>query len=107
MLRRTLVLLSCLACALAPRAASALETIPFTLTPSGQIQVAASVDGQAPVPMLVDLDAGVDLLSGDLGSRVAFGADRTYTTWRPSGERMDLPMGKVVSLSLGDYAVPD
>jgi hypothetical protein len=69
--------------------------------------VQASVDGRPPVPMLIDLDAGGDLLSSELGSQVAFGLDSSYTTWRPNGERMDLPMGSVVSLALGDYQVAD
>ena len=50
-----------------PAAARAMDTIPFTDGPGGAIAVQASVDGRPPLPMLVDLGAGLDLLSNSAG----------------------------------------
>jgi hypothetical protein len=69
------------------------------------MRVSASVDNQAPVPMLVDLGAGVDIVSERLAHLVSI--EGKYTTLRLTGQRLDLPMGKVVSLSLGDARVGD
>jgi hypothetical protein len=55
--------------AFVPAIARAVDTIPFTEVNGGQIQVQASVDGGPPVPMIVDLGAGVDVLSTALGRR--------------------------------------
>jgi hypothetical protein len=84
--------------ALLSRTAEAVETIPFT-GDGGLITVQASVDGQAPVPMLVDLGAGMNILSERLAYLVPFSGK--YTTLRLTGERVDLPTGNVVSLSVG------
>jgi len=83
-----------------PRPALAVETIPFTDVNGGQIQVQGSVDGQAPVPMLVDLGAGVDVLSSTVGRPYVIGNGK-YGSLRLTGERVDLPIGKVVSLAIG------
>lgn len=53
----------------APRAALAVDTIPFTEVNGGLIQVQGSVDGLPPVPMLVNLGAGIDVLATDLGGK--------------------------------------
>ena len=87
-----------------PYAAGAVETIPFTYE-NGLIKLSGSVDGQAPVPMLLDLGAGVDVLSERLAHLVDFKGK--YTTMRLTGQRTDLPMGKVVSLTLGNARVGD
>lgn len=92
-----------LLCAI-PCVAGAVETIPFTFD-NGLIRLQGSVDGQAPVPMLLDLGAGVDVLSERLAHLVSI--QGKYTTLRLTGQRVDLPMGRVVSLALGDTRVGD
>lgn len=85
-----------------PGRASALERIPFT-DEGGLLHVAATVNGQ-PAPMLVDLGAGLDVLSERLGSR-AVNVDGKYVTLSLTGQRVDLPIGTVVSLALGEFRV--
>lgn len=87
-----------------PRAAVAVDTIPFTEVNGGLIEVQSSVDGQPPVPMLVDLGAGVDVLSTALGRRYVL-VNGKYVSLRLSGERVDLPIGTVVTLALGGVRV--
>jgi hypothetical protein len=87
-----------------PRAAYAVETIPFTDVNGGLIQVQGSVDGQTPVPMLINLGAGVDVLSSDLGRRFV-AVNGKYVSLRLTGERVDLPIGKVVTLAIGGVNV--
>jgi hypothetical protein len=89
-----------LACA-AVRPAIAVDTIPFTDVKGGLIQVQGSVDGQGPFPMLVDLGAGVDVLSSDLGRRFVLVGGK-YVSLRLTGERVDLPLGRVLTLAIGD-----
>jgi hypothetical protein len=89
-----------LAIALVPRAAYAVEHIPFTEVNGGLIQVQASVDGRPPVPMLIDLGAGVDVFSSSLGRQFVT-IDGKYVSLRLSGERVDLPIGTIVSLAIG------
>jgi hypothetical protein len=87
-----------------PRPAVAVDTIPFTEVKGGLIEVQGSVDGSAAVPMLVNLGAGVDVLSTDVGRRfVAVGGK--YVSLRLSGERVDLPIGKVRTLAIGGVRV--
>jgi hypothetical protein len=93
---------SLLAAACLPRAAAAVETIPFT-DDAGLMRVQGSIDGQPPVPMLVDLGAGVDIVSERLAHLVAI--DGKYTTLRLTGQRVDLPMGNVVTLDLGGVRI--
>jgi hypothetical protein len=83
-----------------PRTALAVDTIPFTEVNGGLIEVQASVDGQTPVPMLVNLGAGVDVLSSDLGRRYV-AVNGKYVSLRLTGERVDLPIGSVVTLAIG------
>jgi hypothetical protein len=90
--------------ALAPRAANAVEHIPFTEVNGGLIQVQASVDGRPPVPMLIDLGAGVDVFSSSLGSQFVT-IDGKYVSLRLSGERVDLPIGTIVSLAIGGVTI--
>jgi Aspartyl protease len=92
-----------IACTL-PRPAAAIDTIPFTEVNGGLIQVQASIDGQSPVPMLVDLGAGVDVLSTTLGSRLVLVKGK-YVSLRLTGERVDLPIGTIVSLALNGVHV--
>lgn len=87
-----------------PRPACAVETIPFTDVNGGLIQVQGSVDGQGPVPMLVNLGAGVDVLSSELGRRYV-SVNGKYVSLRLTGERVDLPIGKVVTLAIGSVNV--
>jgi hypothetical protein len=89
-----------LACTI-PRPAIAIETIPYTDVNGGLIEVQGSIDGQATVPMLVNLGAGVDVLSSELGRRFV-AVNGKYVSLRLTGERVDLPIGKVVTLSIGN-----
>ncbi len=85
-----------------PDAARALERIPFT-SDDGTIKVQGTVNGQA-VPMLVDLSAGVDVLSEKVGSR-AVNVSGKFVTLSLTGQRVDLPIGTVVSMALGEFKV--
>jgi hypothetical protein len=64
------------------------------------IEVQGSVDGAASVPMLVNLGAGVDVLSTELGRRFVVVKGK-YVSLRLTGERVDLPIGNVLTLALG------
>jgi Aspartyl protease len=87
---------------LSPRGASALERIPFT-EDGGLIKVQGTVDGE-PAPMLIDLGAGLNVLSERLGSRVV-NVDGKYVTLSLTGQRVDVPIGTVVSIALGEFGV--
>lgn len=87
-----------------PRPAAAVDTIPFTNVNGGQLAVQGSVDGGAPVPMLVNLGAGVDVLSSAIGHRFV-AVDGKYVSLRLTGERVDLPIGKVVTLAIGGVRI--
>jgi hypothetical protein len=89
---------------LIPRPAVAVDTIPFTDVNGGLIQVQGSVDGEAAVPMLVNLGAGVDVFSSELGRRFV-AVNGKYVSLRLTGERVDLPIGKVVTLAIGGVHV--
>ncbi len=93
-----------LSLAFAPRAAIAVDHIPFTEVDGGLIQVQASVDGRPPVPMLVDLGAGIDVFASSLGRQFVT-IDGKYVSLRLSGERVDLPIGTIVSLAVGDVTL--
>jgi len=84
--------------------ARAVDTIPFTVVKGGLIAVQGSVDGQAPVPMLVDLGAGVDVLSTTLGRKLVLVKGK-YVSLRLTGQRVDLPIGTIVSLAIGGVKV--
>jgi hypothetical protein len=101
---RILSAIAILAIALVPRAASAVDHIPFTEVNGGLIQVQGSVDGRPPVPMLIDLGAGVDVFSSSLG-REFVTVDGKYVSLRLSGERVDLPIGTIVSLTVGGVTI--
>jgi hypothetical protein len=90
--------------AFVPSIARAVDTIPFTEVNGVQIQVQASVDGGPPVPMIVDLGAGVDVLSTALGRRTVV-VQGKYVSLRLNGERVDLPVGTVVSFAIGSVSV--
>jgi hypothetical protein len=83
-----------------PRQSLAVESIPFATVNGGLIEVQASVDGRTPVPMLVNLGAGVDVLSSTLGRQYVL-VNGKYVSLRLTGERVDLPIGKVVTLAVG------
>ncbi|MFY9885229.1 MAG: hypothetical protein WAL67_13740 [Candidatus Cybelea sp.] len=90
--------------AMATQPARAVETIPFTAVNGGQIEVQASVDGQPAVPMLVNLGAGIHIFSSDLGRRFV-AVNGKYVSLRLTGERVDLPIGKVVTLALAGVGI--
>ena len=85
-----------------PGAARALERIPFT-SDGGTIRVQGTVNGHA-VPMLVDLGAGLDVLSQSVGSR-AVNVNGKFVTLSLTGQRVDVPIGSVVSMALGEFTV--
>ncbi|HXO17160.1 MAG TPA: hypothetical protein VN909_03240, partial [Candidatus Dormibacteraeota bacterium] len=85
------------------RPAFAVETIPFTDVKGG-LQVQGSVDGQGPFPMLVDLGAGVDVLSTALGRRYVL-VNGKYVSLRLTGERVDLPIGKVLTMAMNGVPI--
>ncbi|HLY02768.1 MAG TPA: hypothetical protein VKR56_09795 [Candidatus Cybelea sp.] len=87
-----------------PRPAIAVDTIPFTQVKGGLIEVQGSVDGSASVPMLVNLGAGVDVLSSDVGRRFVVVGGK-YVSLRLTGERVDLPVGRVRTLALGGVRI--
>lgn len=97
----------CGALLLARTSALAVESIPFTEVNGGQMQVQGSVDGKPPVPMLIDLGAGVNVLSSAYGGPLVFGPVSKYTTFRLKGERLDLTMRQVVSLSLAGVSLDE
>jgi hypothetical protein len=86
-----------------PGTAFAIDTIPFTPV-NGLIQVQGSVDGGAPVAMLVNLGAGIDVLSSSVGRRLVR-VNGKYVSLRLSGERVDLPIGNVDSLTVGGVSL--
>jgi hypothetical protein len=88
----------------APRPASAVQTIPFSVVNNGLIQVQGSIDNQPPVPMLVNTGAGVDVLSSELGRRYV-AINGKYVSLRLTGERVDLPIGKVVTFAVGGVTI--
>jgi hypothetical protein len=92
-----------LICAI-PSPARAVDTIPYTDVKGGLLEVQGSVDGGQAVPMLVDLGAGVDVLSGDLGRRLVLVSGK-YVSLRLTGERVDLPIGKVLSFTVGGVSL--
>ena len=95
------------AAALLPVAAGAVESVPFSDVAGGLVGVQASIDGKPPVPMLVDLGAGVDVLSARVANGTVFNETSHYTRLRMTGERLDLRMGTVVSIALGDFRLDD
>lgn len=87
---------------LTPNTARALERVPFAFD-DGTIRVQGTVNGHA-VPMRIDLGAGVDVLSQSLGSR-AVNVTGKFTTLSLTGQRVDLPIGGVVAMALGEFKV--
>ncbi|HYL27087.1 MAG TPA: hypothetical protein VEW74_04575 [Candidatus Nitrosotalea sp.] len=104
-MRRLLIAAVTLVTALSGLASPALavDTIPFT-DANGLIQVQGSVDGAPAVPMLVNLGAGIDVLSNDLGRRYVVVKGK-YVSLRLSGERADLPIGTVNSFTIGGVRI--
>lgn len=86
-------------------AARADDVIPFTQPDGGLIAIQASLDGQPPVPFLVDLGAGVNILSPDATRRVYVAPGGYYTGFRMLGERVDLSLGTVGSIAVGGFLV--
>lgn len=80
--------------------ALAVQTIPFNEVKGGLIEVQGSVDGRPQAPMLVNLGAGLDVLSSRLGRALVL-VNGKYVSLRLTGERTDLPIGKVVSWEIG------
>lgn len=99
---RRVLLTAAAACALAALPlgrALAIDKIPYTDYHNGLIQVQASIDGRPPVPMLVDTGAGIDVVSTPVGGLV--NVTTKYVSLRLTGQRIDLPVGNVVSFTLG------
>ncbi|HEV7178576.1 MAG TPA: hypothetical protein VGN11_01795 [Candidatus Baltobacteraceae bacterium] len=102
---RALVLTALLLPCIAPSAASARVLIPFQRVDDGLIQVRASLDGNAPVPMLVDIGAGIDILGAKTADSLRSARTGRYTSWRMEGERLDVPTGSIASIGLGAFRV--
>jgi hypothetical protein len=77
---------------------------PFTVD-AGMVKVNASINGAPPGPMLVDLGAGVDVLSGQAARRAHLKTDDVFTGWRMRGDRIDLPIGTITSIAIGPTLV--
>lgn len=86
-----------------PMPAAAVDTIPFTMR-DGAVAVQGSIDGTPPVPMVVELGAGVDVLSGNVGRRYVVVKGK-YVSLRLTGERVDLPIGTVNSFAIGGVPI--
>ena len=99
--RGVAITVAALACSL-PLAVRALETVPVAFD-DGTIRVQGTVNG-ATVPMRIDLGAGVDVLSQSIGSRNV-DVNGKFVTLNLTGQRVDLPIGKVVSMALGQFKV--
>ncbi len=89
---------------LLPHAAAAQTVVPFTLT-DGLVTVKASAN-QRPLTMIVDLGAGVDVLSAKAAKALGVIVTRRYTNWRMEGERVDGDIGMLPSVSVGTLQIP-
>ena len=85
-------------------AARAQERIPFSEA-GGLIAIRASLDRETAVPILIDLGAGVNVISDDTAKRLNFNANGRYTNWRMAGQRVDVPTGTISSISLGSLSI--
>lgn len=70
---------------LSPGAGIAAPSIPFT-TKDDMVRVMATIDDGPPAPMLVDLGAGLDVLSSNAASRAHLKTDDVFTGWRMRGD---------------------
>jgi hypothetical protein len=98
------VCIAALAASLSTPSALASERIPFTAV-DGLIQVRASLAGGPPVPLLVDLGAGLDVLSSETARSLDLPVNGRYTNWRMSGERVDIATATLPSIALGGFVV--
>jgi hypothetical protein len=96
--------IAAIAASVSAPSASASERIPFTAV-DGLIQVRASLAGGPPVALLVDLGAGLDVLSAETARSLNLATDGRYTNWRMSGERVDIATATLPSISLGGFVV--
>ncbi len=76
---------------------AAAQIIPFSLT-GGLVTVDATI-GNQPLRMIVDLGAGVNVLSAKAAARLGISGEGRYTNWRMEGERVDLPTAILPPLS--------
>ncbi len=88
-----------------PVNAVAAERIPFHLADGGLVEVIAGINGGTPQPLLVDLGAGVDVLAADAARHLNVVPDGHYTSFRMSGERVDLDTASLASIVLGSYTI--
>jgi Aspartyl protease len=96
--------IAAIAASLSTPCALASERIPFTAV-DGLIQVRASLAGGPPVPLLVDLGAGLDVLSAETARSLDLPVDGRYTNWRMSGERVDIATATLPSIALAGFVV--
>jgi Aspartyl protease len=101
---RRLVAIAFATASLMPHAAGAAQVVPFTLT-DGLVTVRAAAN-ERPLTMIVDLGAGVDVLSAKAAKALGVIATRRYTNWRMEGERVDGDIGMLPTLSLGTLQIP-
>lgn len=106
MLLRLAAAVACAAVWILPGAAEALDRIPFTTSSTGSMQVQARIY-DAPATMLVDLGAGLDIVSGMVAARVVQVYGK-YATLRLTGQRVDLPIGTLLGpITVGPFAVSE
>jgi predicted aspartyl protease len=86
------------------QAAAAQAVVPFTLT-DGLVTVKASANGR-PLTMIVDLGAGIDVLSAKEAKALGVVSTGRYTNWRMEGERVDGDIGTLPALSVGTLQIP-
>lgn len=94
-------LLLAIAVVLSTASATASSAVPFTLDSDGMVRVTASLDGGAPQPMLVDLGAGIDVLTSSAATQAHLAPNDVYTATRMRGDQMRVPVGAIAAVTLG------
>jgi hypothetical protein len=77
---------------------AAAQIVPFSLS-GGLVTIDATV-GSQPMRMVVDLGAGLNVISAKAAARLNISGQSRYTNWRMEGERVDLPTATLPTLSL-------
>ncbi len=100
-MRWMLFAVATLALGLVPARGLAEESIPFTVVDGGLVEIPGSLGGGPPVPLLVDLGAGVNVIPAADAARLHVVPGGHYTAWRMSGQRVDFSLGTLSSISIG------
>ena len=99
---RTIAAMALVLASASPYCARAIERVPFT-DDGGLIHVKGTVDTY-PASIIVDLGAGLNVVSAELGARTVATTGK-YVTLTLTGQRVDLPIGTIGSVSLGEFGV--